>query len=399
MALFTFIIIGVINFFVLFYSFKIKDFLNPLIVFLFPIFLSYSTYYLYFYQYKSITLESSTFIVYLISIFSFVIGYIFLTFFSVKNKSVLNLKNNKKLKSITKIYIFVGLIGFFISLYFALVYSLSGPKGFFFNLRYANTVQNKEIHGKYLFLFFKVAGLIYIYNRKKWGTSKVFILVLLLIFIITPFFTMARTALFMNLLSILVIYLLSNNKSNLKLLKDFKYISLAGLFLISSFFGYAFLTNKISNGILNTFLRYLGYPIISFNNYILEFGGVGNGSNVFYPLFKIADVFIDIKIKSTGELVNLPPGVFNVFSFIADPYIDFNIIGNIFILFFLGLLFRYIYMKAKSNNLFFILLYSLTLFPLMLSFYAYTFKYVSWIYYFLILVLLLVLSKIRIKIR
>lgn len=232
-----------------------------------------------------------------------------------------------------------------------------------------------------------------IVNRKHWNVPFKTILFLGLIWSVSFLFTMARTELLLCLITIFSSWSLSTkyiykNKANYK-----SFILMVIIFLIG-FFMTAVVTNKVRGNFINTFSVYLGYPIISFDKYIIGTPNIGNGSIVFYPIFKFLSVISRNPSFSTSNVINIPPGVPNVFSAIQGPYIDFGKYGVVFIFFLLGIVYRTIYELVRKGNIWFMIFYCFLIFPLVMSFFAYTFSYVSWIYYLILLLILKYLSEL-----
>jgi oligosaccharide repeat unit polymerase len=325
------------------------------------------------------------------------IGYFYLSLIFIKRSDYSKqnaIHNNNIYITVIKLFFIIGLIGFFIDLFFAFRYAITGPGSYFFNLRYANTVEGKILYGQHLFLFFHVATLLAIINNQSWNIKRNKLVLLVMIWCFSSIFTMARTSLFAAIISILASYFIRYRYFEKKSKIKSKPFILVSIFLIISFWIFGIATGKIQENFISTFMSYLGYPIIAFDKYILSYAGHGKGKNVFYPIIKIFNIFTNERIVPKAEIIFLERNAFNVFTVISDPYLDFGIIGVFFIPLFLGIFYKLLYIQVRKANLLISVYYSLLLFPLIISFFEYTFKYLSWIYYAFIIIILKIFSEI-----
>ncbi|WP_423837263.1 O-antigen polymerase [Tepidanaerobacter syntrophicus] len=373
---------------ILLYSLMIKDFLNPLCVFVSPFTCSYLTYYIYYYRIMNIDqLNKNTYILFLLGIISFVIGYCYMSIFYSSNIASRDIGNkpprlNQKLfstrhlkyKFLVEVFILIGLIGFCINIVQAINFALNGPGDIFFNLRYSATVLDKRYYGSYLLLFLHVSTIMLIIYRKYWNVSFRLIFFLSFIWGVSFTFTLARTEMLLCMIAISGSWYLSQ-KYIYKSKTNYKPFILMGILFLAGFFVVATVTNKVRGNLVNTFMVYLGYPIISFDKYIVDNPSVGNGSIVLYPLIKILSIIYKNLNFSTPGGILIPPGVPNVFSAIQGPYIDFGKYGVVFVFFLLGIVYRIIYAQVRKGNIWFMIYYCFILFPLVMSFFEYTFSF------------------------
>jgi len=69
----------------------------------------------------------------------------------------------------------------------------------------------------------------------------------------------------------------------------------------------------------------------------------------------------------------------------AGPYLDYGEVGLVIVPFFLGLVYALIYRRVAKGSIYYITFYSLFVFPLIISFFAYEYALASCLYYVAIL--------------
>lgn len=348
-----------------------KDFINPIILFLIPLVTGYILYYFYYFEYIGIPpLKDTTYVSFNLMLIGFILGYLYLPLkVNKKNEFKYTLKNTFFLN----VLLCIGIIGFVINLLQVIKWGLSGPSNFFFNIRYANTIDRKTLYGSHFMLIIHVYVIIQLLVDEK-KNSKIYFYIF--IWFVSTFFAMARTDLLLFISTICIaISLRSSNAIKIRINK--KVFLLIGLFLFL-FFISGSLTKKIEDNYLDSFINYLSYPLISFDTYIEPLAATYKGQNIFILIYKILGL-------PTVDLLNLKRGTFNVFTAMSAPYLDFGILGIFPIFFIIGLGYRYVYTKVKQNNIFFKILFCFIAFPLLMSFYDFTFNYTVFIYYLIII--------------
>lgn len=365
---------------------KSKNFLNPVHVFL----LSMVPPYVVFYFVGDTELHRKSYLLYIITVTSFIIGYFYAVAIlkllcSSSIKKAIKKANPgvqyqfKKIKPLLNIFLFIGLIGFVLAAIKAYKFSQLGPGGPLFNLRYANTVLRVDIGiPKYMLLFLHISVLLMILYRKH---NYKTILFLALIWAVSSMFTMARTELLLALTSVSAAYYLSSRFIYRDSSLSLKPFIITGVVFSLGFIGIAFATHKIRSSLLSTFLDYYIGPIVAFDRYVLGFNSYTLGWNIFYPFTKLLSI-LGYQFIS-GPYV--PPGQVNVFTMMAGPYLDYGDIGLVIVPFFLGLVYAIIYRGVVKGDIYFITFYSLFVFPLIISFFAYEYALASWLYYIAIL--------------
>lgn len=357
--------------------------MNPIFILIVPFFVQYWLYYLF--VSETYELNPKTNFLLIMSIFSFLIGFYWIMLFpKIKSNKERHIETARRdFMTIKKIFLILGIIGFLLGLVAALKNALSGPGGFFFNLRYANTIEGEStgISG-YLLIFLHLIFLSIVCFRYIDKNKKKVIVLCLLLLLISASFTMARTNLLMYFGSALGVYILSqkyiyNKKFNVK----FMFFTLIGFCVVAWLFALG--TGKVSQDTESFFLTYIAYPIVAFDQWILNFPYTTNGTETFAIFYKIADV---LGIHQQIELdVGVVRGQFNTFTFMSAPYLDFKGPGVFFVFLFLGILYGTIYRNVRIGKPYWIIFYSIMLYPLIISFFEYQYNLSSLIYYALIL--------------
>lgn len=385
-ATMTFMCILIVYLLCLYYTFKNKNLLHPINIFLTSMVPPYVIIYL-----TNVELHTYTSLFYLITIISFILGYFYLLFVIAVYPNVTSSRTCpnldprsqlrfNKIKHILYIFILIGLVGFMLGLFKAYEFSQMGPSSAFFNLRYATIVLDMDIgFPKYMLLFLHISTLLMIIYR-KYNYS----IILASIWCITSFFTMARTELLLAILSIVSAYYLSSRFIYRDTISSKPFI-MAGIIFIIFFFGIAFVTHRINpRGLLSTFIDYYLYPIITFDQYVLGYDKYTFGWYTLYPFTKFLSI-IGCQSEPLEIGPYIPPGQPNVYTMMGGPYIDYGNIGLIIVPFFLGLIYAIIYRGVIKCNIYSIVFYSLYTYPLVLSFFAYQYSLASWLYYLSIL--------------
>lgn len=394
---YTVLIINLIFFFSLVKMILKKDLMHPLFVFSTAISVQYWMY-LIFYSEQYI-LSNTTNLLLIISLFSFVIGIIFSNAtFSLLKKSVpteesvvrVNIHFNKYKKTL----LILGFIGFFIGGIYAYIKGISGPYNFWFNIRYMHIYgDTSQGIAPYLILLLHIAFLFIITLRKVEINKKAnkVILIVGLVLICNGLFSMAKTEILMTVISSLGVYVLSNRY----IYKNTKNNNIIALCSLIIFFGFTFIVNIARGGAsaFEVIYNYIAYPLVAFDKVILG-KSLSAGGETFSLLHKILSLLGLVDYKKFD--LDLQPGDFNVFTFMSSPYLDFGVYGLFFIFLFLGFLYGFVYSFVKKGHVYWIVYYSILLYPLCMVFFDYQFNLTSLIYYLIILVTLFLSSKIKV---
>ena len=370
-------------------SLYFKDILNPILVLILPLSLQYGLYYFYLYEYLHLSKETNSIL--LLSIFSFFIGFLFFVGLpmikSRFNKEQFFERSKRDFKNSKKLLLRLGILGFIIGLFTAFKYGVSGPGGFFFNLRYSNTITNENTGGisVYLLLLLHFITLTMIVFRKEWKVKTKTLLFLILLLLVSAAFTMARTNVLITLSSTLGVYMLSNRYLYKKKTKISALVfTVVGFGILSYLFAVG--TQKISvDG--NIFFNYIAYPILTFDNWVLNYPYQTDGMITFAFLYKILNAIglVEYSPINIGNYVGVPRGEFNVFTFMSAPYLDFGLNGIIFVFLGLGMMFGFVYKRVRYGRPYWIVLYSILLYPLIMSFFEFQFNLSSYYYYVIVI--------------
>jgi oligosaccharide repeat unit polymerase len=379
------------------YNILVKDFLNPVSIFIAPITAGYFAYYFYWYRYNSIRhVEAQSYVLFLLGVCTFLAGYFLIECLIKKRKSTFELPNySQRYLTYANLFLMIGFIGLLINIVQAIPYIINNPSNWAFELRYANSISGMQYSGEYLFLFFEVSTIMQIINRNVWKISRMKIILMVSVWALSSLLTMARTELFLCLLSVMIAFAYSTRWSNLYNKLNCKPIIVSVPLLIFGFYYIAKLTGKLGESLLYTFLKYLGYPLIAFNDFIIGQAGTTSGANTFYILKRLFDVLNINTIMIDRSSIRIGSENFNVFSFIQGPYMDFGVLGIIIVMYVLGMVYRLLYMYVRNGSTWGTTYYCFVSFPLFMSFYTFTFSYSLWIYFLFILLLLYYLPRVR----
>lgn len=393
MATVTLVYLGAIYLACLMFVIKSKDFLNPVHLFL----LSMVPPYVLFYFVDGTELHLMTYLLYIITASSFIIGYFYIVVISKLMRSSSIKRTNpgvqlqfKKINSLLNLFLFIGLVGFALAASKAFEFSQIGPDGPLFNLRYAAIVLGLDIgYPKYMLIFLQISILLMIIIRAH---NYKTILFLTSIWAISSMFTMARTGLLLALTSVFAAYYLRDRFICGDTTFHLKAFIISGVVFILSFFGIALATKRMKSDLWNTFLHYYISPIVAFDQHVLNFDSYSLGWNTFYPFVKLLSI-LGCQFEISEPYV--PPGQPNVFTMMAGPYLDYGAIGLVIVPFFLGLTYAIIYRRVRKGGIYSIAFYSLFIYPLIMSFFAYQYSLASWLYYIIVLSMVKIWEMLR----
>lgn len=382
----------------LIYAFSIKDIANPFTIFIFSTSLGFWMYYIFIFNGMGILLENkATLQTYLFSIIFFGLGYFYFIRIGYINKKFFSYKiNNTKLYKLVKFFVVMGCFGFLINL-IQIVFLLLKFNGqsIGFIIRYNTVYEGLELYGKYFLLLLNIATIILILNRKIWKIKPHKIYLCVFIWLFNCFFTMARTEILLCLSSVSYAWYYEKKFISKEKIK-YKFIIFIGVLFLMLFCVFAFLTNRTEDGsIFQSLIMYMGYNLVTFDKYYINFPQETNGINVFNTIFKIFQS-INIHPQFWSNLKSIPIyDSYTTGTAISIAYIDFGQIGTFILFFILGYIYRILYNFLIKGNFIFVILYSFIIFPLLISFFDYTFSYILWLYYFIILIFIYIFTKQR----
>lgn len=387
------------------FSFAINDFINPLIFFVIPLFLSYI---LFFFAFSPIIMVSDlSIITFLLGVTSFIFGFLFCFFIITKQKrsilkaTIKTTENKDEKRNWVFIYLslLIGVIGFIYNLnYFQ---QLGGGQilgaGRAIREAYIDIAQEAPFmvtYGKY-FLLFSTSILWYDFLLGKSRNNKFFIYLLLFLCIASAFLTMSRTDLLFTLLPILVLFIraqktnsankiLSIRNSFVRKLKIFLIVFLS-LMLIVFIGSLRTMSSGKRLSILdpdNYITQYIGYPLVAFDKWIVNQPGSGSGVQFLEPLDKILH---SLHLIRDDNLILAQTGQFNVYGFLKEPYLDYGLLGVIFILLLMGIFCAWIYIKSYSSSEKYMIFYAFYLYGIFMSFFSWSFSLITFLYLFVFL--------------
>ena len=356
-------------------AFTWHDTLHPVFIFVAPISIGYA---IYFALFRTHDLHPVTNALLVLSCTALLLGHLAMAGVATRPRlnpsAPITRESLAPLQSVARAFLAIGALGWVLGALQAYGYGSAGPStSFFLNIRYHVTAEGEGLGvAAYLLLFLHIGFLLALAARGSAGTiSRTAIVFAGMALLTSTLFTLARTQLLLYLVSGVGTYLLSSRFLHHRK-APVKWIigtgAIGGVLLFSTL---GLLAGKLLTGGAYFLLAYLGRPILAFDEWILEAPGRTGGYRTFYPLFRLLDV--------AGVLDSPPPPVqlsrdmFNVFTFMKDPYLDYGTLGPIVVSFAIGLLVTYIYRKARTGSPYWIVYYSLMLYPLAIAFFAYQF--------------------------
>jgi oligosaccharide repeat unit polymerase len=370
-----------------------RDLYYPPLLFTAPLTLQYWGYYFFIRKTEAVSTLTNT--LYLFSILFFLMGYALTGFASsqyINSSKQVALEAFSDFNKVIKLFLFLGTIGFIWGLLATYSKGISGPYSFFVNVRlYAITHQRPGLY-IYLILFLHTGVLMAVASKHHYPINKIKLWIYIMMLCICPFFAMTRIEMLLYIFSILICnlliakYVIKQREYSVNVI-FYVVISFISLLLISSY-----LTDKLFLDGELFFIKYLSYPIVSFDNWIV-FSKDANTYLTIYPIMKILETMgLYTFTEFTG---GAPEDFFNVYTFMYRPYLDFGGIGLIVCMFFLGVFFAIVYKKVRDGNPYWIIFYSLMSYPLIISFYDYQFALISWLYYVAIFMMTKINGQIR----
>lgn len=390
---------------IIIFSVVSKKWNSPIVLFCIPLLIQYFVY--QFFYLSSYPIHNKTRFFVLSCISMFFLGYLLLmsickrvrlgNYYSAQ-KPLTN-RNYKKLKRISTVFLIIGVMGFIIGLIQAIRIGGSNPSLFFNNIRRATVSENSTINpSNYMLLFLDIEVLLAISTlsifREKRLLSKNMLVSCILMLIVSAFFSMGRTTLLLRIISIVIAYSFVNTSKGSNKKKGISIFVLGALGL-ALFVGLSYFIAKQTNklGENNDFflISYIGYPLVTFDKFVIFSNIRTYGGQMFQPFFKILSIFNpslnQYMISGNDLLINqvINPETFNVFTVFKDIYFDFSFFGGIFFCSILGGISAVIYSRAERGSIFFRIFYSIYAYCLLISFFANQFNLTSNIYYIIII--------------
>lgn len=384
-----------------------KDLFSPLFLFGGPIVLQY---FIYYYVYSEThPISNLTLLLYSLGLGSFICGYFFFLIFVKKRNFDTRNHYETKVKS-NYFVIYASLIVGLICLVLTQLYLKQLGVGFSnfssesLNIREAfiNNLSNIPFYvtyGKY-FLLFSISYIWFDFLSGSQSISRFKMGILLVLLFYNAFSVYSRTDLLISILPIFIIFFRTKIKnSNIaekieksKIRKQIFILAIGLLFLLVVMNNSRSIeTSSAFFSVDNQIMQYIGRPIIAFDQWVLPYSNSSNQLLVFEPLNK---VLLMLNIINPTNINLAPRGQFNVYSYLRAPYMDFGIIGVVLIMFLVGIVCHYFYIKYKSRNKSWIIFYSIFSYGMVMSFFDWQFFIITFVYLFIYIILV---DKIRIR--
>ncbi|MGI9896042.1 O-antigen polymerase [Vibrio natriegens] len=352
-----------------------KHIINPLSIF-FPFILSF-----YYYQFMLSSKQSELNSFTIVTVFLFIFSYVFSYFFIIYNKSYILNKTQKKDDTIRKGYLdFVFILAFLV---FMFECYMSGGFPFFIALFYRVNIYADMYHvpiAHYLVMLSAVFPCLYYHLKKNRRISnfKFYLFSFVSVFILLNI--MSRQIMIMSSIFLFMVYSRENGLNVNKYVVRFAG-AIAILFMVLGFIRIQSINDDVSQ--LDYLKAYAGVPkerevtsfdvtfnlytsqnISTLNDIISQSDSLGFGKYFFQSLIKI---FKFDQVFSINYPVHLD-SFSRLGTIVADPYLDFDVLGVMIFAFAYGVINTVLYLKYNyTNGLMYTLLWSLALFVMLMS--------------------------------
>ena len=381
------------------YSLIIKDFWNPVFLFIFPLTIQYCVYCGLYASEEPVSYATN--LLFTSGIYSFMLGYFCITYVKNRKKKILeafhyNPQIYRFLFIVSILFIIFGIIDLLQNRIYGIY-----DDNILRNIRYNSLYASKPMpfYSKYGPLILYVLCLLEFEKFVNQQISKYKMIFMCLLLYSTTLFSVARTAILQYTLSILFflhIYIKENFKHcTIKLLLIYTILAIAMCYMFNIVALYLMKIGDTSLLSKNFYIyKYIGYPIITFDKFVVDSPCSTGGYYTLGPIGKILEmigIFPD-NISQIGFYI--PPGIFNVTTYIQAPYNDWGILGVIFAMVIWGGISGFIYRHAKLRAGLWRVFYANYIYSLVIAFYAYQFFLSSHVYIFFLLFLLSIQIKI-----
>lgn len=283
---------------------------------------------------------------------------------AVENK----LSFNRKL---LKFYAWLGFLGAVIGIVVIFIRGFNGAEGLFFNLRYAHTKDQESLYGaSQLALFSLVVSGVRFLEKKFFFSFIAF-----LMYLIPSFAAAERTSILYGFVFLMYVAV-HTGYVNIKYVFGFMFLLVALFVLIAAS------SEKLYVNDAFFLLPYLGYGITAFDNWVLGHSNTGCLGLVFGSFGNIADYFSGR--TGCSDMDFAPDGLFNVYTYTANPYLWGGEFGVLLSMSLLGSFFA-IAKIFEKNSFLFLLINACFIFSIVIAFYAWTFSLTTHVYMIIIL--------------
>lgn len=382
-------------------AFTKKDFMHPLVMYIFPFFIQYLVFYILLDEYSAVS--QGTLMLYIFSITLYIVGYLMMETIISR---VIICNKFRKLPLNSKsyfVYRIITVIGVVSILYEIIKYGIGTEAA---NIYDAMAIHidwggGYNVFAKYIPFFYGVVLSFFVYNY-DYGTKDrrekkrfIWAVIVAYAFAIASF---SRTSIMLQTIVLVYIVLYRNKKmifrNTNKIIKSINKILVGIVFLLIGFSIIAKLTNKLGTGGLFSkdfyLWDYFSAQIRTLDKYVIKYPGI---SNYFY----IGGVFSKLLGKSQDFRTYLPTiNEFNVFSYIGSVYLD---CGNLAYIFHavLGAFVAFIYNMNMKKGGYWTIFYAYYSYAIFMSFYAYQYSLTIYIYIVIIFFLIRFINTLRIR--
>lgn len=278
-----------------------------------------------------------------------------------------------------RVYTILGVWGGAIALFILFHRGLFGGSSFFYNLRYAKTVERLPDYGaSYLGLFALISSIIFLVERQQKKS-----ILMLLISIIPALAGAERT----GIIYCLLFYVFFHIKINGINAKAFVYIS---LLLLLPIFLLAYLTNKLTLAGEFFLIPYFSYGLEALGHIVHSHVLNMPSSRVFGVL---GGVFDQMLSRSASYNID-DAGRFNVYSYVFQPYFLLGKNGFLVLMFVIGGALSVIE-ELQRRYFYFLFISASLLFSAVMIFYDWTFNLTTHLYISILALPLLIPLKFK----
>jgi oligosaccharide repeat unit polymerase len=269
-------------------------------------------------------------------------------------------------KYLLNTYLALGMFGGAIAIVLFLQRGVFGAGDLFFNLRYAKTVDRLTDYGASHFaLFSLIASAMLLLGKKNKISILIFVTSLL-----PAFSGVERTGILYNIVFYMYFYLKIHGF-------NFKVIGTFSILFLLIAISLAFLTNKAFGAAGEFFLiPYFAYGLEAFSERLVGVKVGMPASEVFGIFGRISDIILERKI-SYHDLGD--SGVFNVYTYIYQPYFLLGEAGFFILMSALGVFFLIINELIKKN-IYFLFINASLIYSVIMIFYDWTFNLTTHLY-------------------
>lgn len=364
---------------VIIYTINIKNIVNPLMIFILPTGIAYVLYYYYFQSFWTISQETNA--IFFIGECMFLVGYTIQSLLASSMKKIyfgIKIQDGFKKIHFEKNYFvwFFYSIGMLMNVMTIIKLTTLGAGTPNFRDEFINivgTLPSYVIYGKYISMF-AIISLLYSYIIT--GLKRIFLIPIIFGILLTYYtanLTQARTDILIVFMPIVILFIMLKMNKN-SWLAFLKY-GLIGVFgLVALYFSFLviqvarFGTTDVSFfSSENQTFQYISLPLTAFDKWMVipDLASARHGFGLVDPL----DKFLKLFHVDQYELMFAPIGQFNVYSYLAAPFLAFGKVGVAVVLCIAGMFNKWIFDMSKISS-YYLLFYVFFEVSVLLSFYS-----------------------------